>query len=172
MLYFVLDNGMQRMLWYLQSMQGFYSSKTLVHRWNLVRHLATKLQQTNCILCECITNSRDHRPLSKLLRHTVQGFFSEINNLQEWQYTLALSRWLLRHSFELFIPMKNPCTACLTYTNIYLVKLHSVHYLRSENQCKADHYPLLTNDIYALISTINCRLTYIHQLFDVQNLTK
>jgi len=59
------------MLWYLQSMQGFYSSKTPVHRWNLVRHLTTKLQQTNCILCGYITNSRDHRPLSKLLRHAL-----------------------------------------------------------------------------------------------------
>ena len=26
----VLDNGMQGMLWYLQSMQGFYSGKKLV----------------------------------------------------------------------------------------------------------------------------------------------
>ena len=56
----------------LQSMQGFYFSKTPVHRWNLVRHLATKLQQTNCILCRCIANSRDYRPLSKQLRHTLQ----------------------------------------------------------------------------------------------------
>ena len=24
----LLDNGMQRIVWYLQSMQGFYSSKT------------------------------------------------------------------------------------------------------------------------------------------------
>ena len=60
-----------RMLWYLQSMQGFYSSKIPVNRWNSVRHLATKLQQTNCILCGYTTNSRDHRRLSKLLKHAL-----------------------------------------------------------------------------------------------------
>jgi len=52
------------MLWYLQSIQGLI----------LVRHLYTSKtpsQQTNCVLCRYITYSRDHRPLSKLLRHTM-----------------------------------------------------------------------------------------------------
>jgi len=58
----------------------------------LVRHLATKLQQTNCIICGYITNSRDHRPLSKLLRHSL----------------VQILQW-------------NPCTACLTYTKLCVI---------------------------------------------------
>ena len=110
------------MPWYLQSMQV-----TPVNRW---RHLATKLQQTNWILWGYITNSRDHMPLSKQLRHTL--FWILQWNKQPSGMTinhLGLPRWLLRHSFRLFIPLKNPCIVSLTYTCHFL----QVHGITSEN---------------------------------------
>ena len=63
-------NGMQRMLWCLQNMRGFYSSKIPVNRWNLVRHLATKFQQKLHTLW--VHNKiRDHRLLSEQLRNAL-----------------------------------------------------------------------------------------------------
>ena len=57
-----------------------------------------KLLQTNCILCGFITKFQHHRPLSKLLRHALLGFFS--------------GQTPLRND----APLKNPSNACLTYT--------------------------------------------------------
>ena len=113
-----VENALMFSLVYPLNMQGFYSSKTPVYRWNLVRHLATKLQQENCILCGYITNSKDHVPLSKQLRHTLLQTFQWNKQLSGMTIiTSALPQWLLCHYFRLCIPLKNPCTVCLTYTN-------------------------------------------------------
>ena len=103
------------MLLHLQSIQGFYSSKTPVHKLKLVRHLDTKLKQINCVLSGFTTNSMHSSQAIVLTTKTCIQRNDVKDHLGSVMVIIALFLWVV-------FPLNNPSTVCVTYMSIKQVK--------------------------------------------------